>query len=386
MQKQKSRISFLILPFVILLALACAFSLRAPIGEVAQAKDYGITALSGNGTAASPKHIHNPEEFLFFMDRVNDVNADEAYLTYYYTLDNDIDLQEILERETFTSIGTLERPFNGNFDGKGHLITHVSLYGDSDCVGVFGYVGSNATIKNLGVVNSRVETTGNVVGGLVGELNGVVTNSFYEGTVKGSTYVGGLVGINKGEVTYSFTNGNVVASSDYLGGIVAKNEGRLHYSYSISSIVSNSNTPTFVGGVIGARANELSTPLYTFYNASLNEGIGAVGYSTKHADAYDKSPVSLSEDRVRALTRKEFNTLDAFIVCGSVGNEVYSRCFNVSNHSSYVAFLQNVFVIEINKPAITIESKLYYQSACSERMYGIDLTNINEWGTEENPY
>ena len=387
MQNQKSRISFLILPLIILLAIACVFSLRAPMGESAHAADYGITSLSGNGTEASPKHIHNPEEFLFFMDRVNDPNQDEAYLSYYYTLDNDIDLENILKSESFKAIGTLERPFNGTFDGKGHLVSHVSLFSDSNVCGVFGYTGTEAVIKNVGVVNSRIETTGNVVGGLVGQHSGNVNNSFYQGVVKGVNTVGGLVGINQGEVSYSFTNGSVVASSAYLGGLVAKNEGKLHYSYSLSSIVSNSIAPTFVGGVIGARSNELATPLYTFYNASLNEGIDGVGYSSRVSDnAYDKSPVTLSTERVRGLTRKEFNTMDGFSVFGSVGNEAFTRAFNVSNHSSYVAFLQNVFIQEINKPTTTAISKLDYQTACSERMYGIDVNNVNEWGSEESPY
>ena len=64
MIRNKSRLSFVILPILFLLVLACVFSLRAPTSErlVASAE---TTSLEGDGVHGSPKHIVTVDDSLF---------------------------------------------------------------------------------------------------------------------------------------------------------------------------------------------------------------------------------------------------------------------------------------------------------------------------------
>ena len=92
----------------------------------------------------------------------------------------------------FEPIGTSSNPFRGTFDGGGNDISGIDLdmSGDNN-VGLFGYISSTATIKNLIVINSSI-TGGNNVGGICGYNAGTILNCQYGGSVGGSQYVGGV--------------------------------------------------------------------------------------------------------------------------------------------------------------------------------------------------
>ncbi len=84
-------------------------------------------------------------------------------------------------------------PFRGTFDGQGYEISDLFINRSSQ-VGLFTALASpTAVIENLGVVNARVSGYQHV-GGLVGELEGTVRNSYFVGNVNGNGHVGGLVG------------------------------------------------------------------------------------------------------------------------------------------------------------------------------------------------
>lgn len=379
MIKNKSRLSFIILPIIFLLALTCAFSLRAPASISAQAEGSSII---GDGTKNSPKHIVTAENFFTVMELINDEDASEEWTNYYYSLDADIDLSEISD---IVPIGTEARPFNGNFNGAGHLISGLTISGGTNNVGLFGYTGKDAVITGVGVVDARiVVSNSDNVGGLVGYNNGTISLSFYQGSVNARQNVGGIAGVNNGRVEYCFSNGNFVASASIanLGGIVGQNHSSLTYSYSIGAIVSSNANATNVGGIIGGRyTSDTSTPTGTFYNGSANEGIDAVGYG---ANSIDKSPVALDNTRVQHLGRNEFNTLDLQKLFGT-NLAVWKRdAFIVTNHSAYVAPLQTIFANRLKENNDALNNKL--ETACSERMYGIDSSSLSKWGSAENPY
>jgi trimeric autotransporter adhesin len=60
------------------------------------------------------------------------------------------------------------------------------------------------------------------VGGLVGDNQGAVSNSYSTGSVTGEWHVGGLVGYNEGSVSNSYSTGSV-AGSVWIGGLVGSN-------------------------------------------------------------------------------------------------------------------------------------------------------------------
>ena len=88
-------------------------------------------------------------------------------------------------------IGTSESKFAGTFDGKGHTISGIYIYGpgNSACsnVGLFGFVGNDkdyTTIKNLNITNSYMNVFGKagLLVGRIGEL-ARVENVHANGTV-----------------------------------------------------------------------------------------------------------------------------------------------------------------------------------------------------------
>jgi len=82
----------------------------------------------------------------------------------------------------------------GEFDGNGHRISNLSFNFDFiSQVGLFGYLASGGAVTRVSVENANITGDG-AVGGLVGENDGTVSNSYCTGSVTGHWSVGGLVG------------------------------------------------------------------------------------------------------------------------------------------------------------------------------------------------
>lgn len=118
---------------------------------------------------------------------------------------------------------------------------------------MFGYVlGSEAEIKNLGLINPNIINGANGTGALVGVfLEGTVNRCFIKGgEVSGSFRVGGLVGDNiSGNVIHSYNHGTQVSCEyNYGGGIVGKNGGEVSGCYSTGGITGTAN---YIGGLAG---------------------------------------------------------------------------------------------------------------------------------------
>ena len=179
----------------------------------------------------------------------NLVNSGVDTTGVLFELTNDIDMSGI----SFRGIGIdSTNCFKGTFDGKGHVISNLTINTTEDNVGLFGYV-SNSKILNIGLKNVNIK--GNlVVGGIVGKStnNTIVDKSFCTGEVTGAGYTAGCVG----ESAYSYlTNlyfdGVVTATSGYVGGVVGRGRlsGYIENCYSKGTVSSISGDR--VGGVMG---------------------------------------------------------------------------------------------------------------------------------------
>jgi hypothetical protein len=97
----------------------------------------------------------------------------------------------------------------GEFDGNGHKIRNLSFHSDFVIqVGLFGYLASSGKVIGVSVEDANIFGNG-IVGGLVGENDGTVSNSYSTGRVRGWWCVGGLVGWigwNGGTVSNSYYN------------------------------------------------------------------------------------------------------------------------------------------------------------------------------------
>lgn len=202
----------------------------------------------------------------------------------------------------FAPIGKdYDTPFTGSFDGQDHVITGLTINrSDQDRVGLFGYIGEKAFLKNLALKNCLVTSTSYeaYVGGLVGHNDGTISACYVTGTVTGTgyyVYVGGLVGANeKGTIRASYATGKVTGSgsdesyvgglvggndkggaitvcyatgtvtgtgagnSDYtlVGGLVGGNDGTVRASYATGAVTGSGNDLFFIGGLVGANGED----------------------------------------------------------------------------------------------------------------------------------
>lgn len=148
--------------------------------------------------------------------------------------------------------------FTGTFDGLGHAINNLTINRPAtNYLGLFGVVGSNGIVRNVGMVGGSVSGSYNYVGGLVGFNSGTVSNAYTTGSVSeigGGESVGGLVGRNVGTVSNSYATGTVSASyatgsngGIFVGGLVGGNLGLVSNSYATGSVTGN----YAVGGLVG---------------------------------------------------------------------------------------------------------------------------------------
>ncbi len=80
--------------------------------------------------------------------------ADNLSGTYHLTADID------LSGADWVPIGAnTELPFRGTFDGQGHVISDLTVKGDVQNAGLFGVAGEGATIKNVGMESTDINTT-----------------------------------------------------------------------------------------------------------------------------------------------------------------------------------------------------------------------------------
>jgi GLUG motif-containing protein len=139
-------------------------------------------------------------------------------------------------------------PFTGVFDGNGHTISCLTITGDS-YLGLFGLLGFEAEVRNLGVVDANITGSYAYIGTLASSNRGTVSGSYCTGTVSGGQSVGGLVGSNwDGLITTSYSMSEVTGDRA-VGGLVGENwGGTVTASYSMSEVAGNER----VGGLAGS--------------------------------------------------------------------------------------------------------------------------------------
>jgi hypothetical protein len=153
----------------------------------------------------------------------------------------------------FVPIGNASTAFTGTFDGQSQTLSNLTINQPTATdVGLFGHIGSSATVQNVGLVNGAVTGSRNV-GALVGFNDdiAVVSNSYATGKVSGAFNVGGLVGENEAVITDSYA-GNSVSGSNNVGGLIGWNGGgSVIDTYAGGRVFGTSS----VGGLLGYNNN-----------------------------------------------------------------------------------------------------------------------------------
>ena len=223
------------------------------------------------------------------------------------TLNADIDLTG----KDWTPIGTSSgNSYTGTFDGGGHTITGLTVTTNDQFVGLFGYLNSAGTVKN--VVMEGIQITSNhmfgCTGGVVGYSWGTIENCSVSGSVSGTMCVGGVVGTQwvgsitgcsssatvKGTVdvggvagqtdlgatlTACYATGNVTIEIDPIkdiagGGLVGLNgECSLLACYAIGNVTSTGSSTgnVYIGGFLGGN---YTTVTACYWKNNHEQGIG----------------------------------------------------------------------------------------------------------------
>ena len=220
----------------------------------------------GLGTAAEPYIIADP-------NHVQQIGENSHHWNRCFILTEDIDMAAC-SGTSFHIIGTdYARPFNGVFDGDGHIISNLTIDASAKAisyVGFFGCVGKHASIKNLVMKNISIKggnSTRNA-GGLAGQNTGAIRRCSTSGSVSNPTTgwarTGGLVGQNSGVSGYSigiisdcFSNCDVSMNGKAGGGLIGSSVGGvISDSYATGSVTGYS----YLGGFIGTIVTQASSP------------------------------------------------------------------------------------------------------------------------------
>ncbi len=238
----------------------------------------------------------------------------------------------------WTPIGSSSKPFNGIFEGNGKVIYGLKASGSN--VGLFGYVGSSGSVKNLrlnvGSVTSS-EYAGAVAAHNYGTIYNVgnnsvkVTSSVSSGTAY--LYAGGITGENKGEIRYCFNKASISAKASvtsnnlsmlygYAGGIAAVNEKLIwnsaNYAWVGAQMTANDGmAASYAGGISGTNDGEIK------HVSNHGEVVGqasarSTGSTTDYGYAYAGGLVGMSNNGA-----KLWDALSTSKVKGSVSGDYY---------------------------------------------------------------
>ncbi len=148
---------------------------------------------------------------------------------------NDIDLSKAITADAWTSIGTNDVPFKGEFDGQGYTIKNITYTATGQYNGLFGKLSEGAVVKNFtaeGTMTVSSSVTGRAVAliAAAADANVLISNinskMNYNNQLAGAQ-VGGILGgslngtITVDRCTYSGTlDGNDAGGNGNYGGIV----------------------------------------------------------------------------------------------------------------------------------------------------------------------
>jgi len=230
-------------------------------------------------------------------------------LTASYEQIQNIDISSITN---WTPIGTAStNSFTGSYDGGGHTVRGLTIGSTDSNQGLFGYIGLNGKVENLGLVNVDI-VGGSYIGGITGQNEGTIRNCYVAGSVEGSQYIGGITGQNAGTIQNCYVTGSVestgTSSSNRVGGIAGQNQdGTILDCIALNEIVARrSSFSTAIGRVTGYSGIQQNN--YAWSGMALWETLN--GDSTTPSDATDTGKDGASITAVQAKTQDTWTDAD----------------------------------------------------------------------------
>jgi len=228
------------------------------------------TGFSGNVTGGATLNAY------MLVNTAFDLENMQNYLSGRYALGRDIDAGASASWNGgagFAPVGG-SSAFTGTLDGQGKTISNLTINRPSgQWVGLFGYNGASATVRDLGLLG--VSITGyTAVGGVVGQNMGTIANVYTSGSVTSTNAgAGGIVGYNYGPLSNVYSTSAVSAPVAYAGGIAGLSTGSISQAYATGAV---SGTDS-VGGLVGYNGGTIAQSYWDSYTTGQAAGVGTGG-------------------------------------------------------------------------------------------------------------
>lgn len=252
------------------------------------AKSISPTRPNGEGTAENPYQIGTAAELYWFAGLVNGTLVDvEKDASANAKLMNDITVntgvldanKDLVSGKDFipwTPIGTSDVPYTGTFNGKGYTVSGLYFNNPTSYyVGLFGCIGANGKISNVGVLDSYFQFRA-LGGGVCGKNNnGELQNCSNSSTVicKTQDGTGGVCGENYGTVRDCKNTGSVRGIAP-LGGVCGVNISGIIENCFNEGTVSETVTSAGGSGVCGANLDGGTITNCYYLSNTATYGIG----------------------------------------------------------------------------------------------------------------
>ena len=220
----------------ILLSITVLFSVIVPSMLISAVNDslvWNGTAADefagGKGTEQEPYEISNAKELALLAKTAKEKGSETE--GKYYKLTANIVINANVDADSnskaWYSSYDDKNGFSGVLDGDGHTVS--GIYITKERGGLFSFVMAGAQIRNVGIVNSYINTKASA-GAIAGQIikaeskTAVIENCYSDDTVKiiSTNSAGGLVGYSNAatNITNCYSLADVSGKSGQTGGIV----------------------------------------------------------------------------------------------------------------------------------------------------------------------
>lgn len=329
----------------------------------------------GHGTPENPYIISDYSDLVTLSQLIAE-ETDAHYAGAYYRVSVKSITVDATGGQAFIPIGSETKPFTGNFDGNGVIISGLTVDSNDNYVGLFGYVGAGAVISEVGLYKADIATNYYYAGGIAGYNAGSISSCFVHGSISGLQRVGGIAGYNAGVIENCYSSGAIVpppgsVAIKYAGGLVGEIAagGALRYSYTFAEVEAE-ETSESAGAVAGSSAGEI-TRCYTVAVANADKELDPIGTGSGNAYSYNGQNIANS-----AIS----NLFDNIVAA----NWVRVSGYTAGNGVSFAGPVLSVFYYEV---AAGDDRDAILYDVFTFRYFSIgNNASYATWGSAENPY
>ncbi len=188
-----------------------------------------------------------------------------------YTLNCTLTENINLTGKEWTPVGNSFQTYNGTFDGQGYSITGLNASS------LFGGIGESATVKNLQLVDVKLNESSGATAGIVVNNYGTIMACSMTGEISAFSFTSGIANFNLGTIVACWFSGTLKENEGY--GIVAFNYGTITACFWDGNTTNGYRSNE--GGTVEATKVDDSTVTWQTAVDGMNEALTDNGYQWK---------------------------------------------------------------------------------------------------------